>query len=84
MIKVNVHFNQNGKVNEETVEDAFVASSEPFYIGLALNPSPGLWEFLKSGKRPAIEVENKLSNYKVEFSIDVGENTLFFLSPLSD
>lgn len=84
MITASVHFTKDGKETVANVEDAFVASEEPYYIGIGLRPSPGLWEFLKSGKNSAIELDGKILEYRVEFSIDVGENTLFFLSPFSD
>lgn len=84
MITATVHFAHNGQSSVSSVEDAFIASEEPYYVGLGIRPSPGLWEFLKAGKKPAIEIAGKTSEYRVEFSIDVGENTLFFLSPVAD
>ncbi len=84
IITAKVHYQKEENDVVDTVEDAFIASSEPYYLGLALRPSPGLWEFLKSGKAPSIESESGVVQYSVEFSIDVGENTMFFLSPAKD
>lgn len=84
LLSVVIHYRKNGNDRVETVDDAFIASSEPFYLGLAVRPSAGLWEFLKSGGNPVIESDGKASEYRAEFSIDVGENTLFLMSAVSD
>ncbi len=84
IIQAKVQHRQKGQAVETVVEDAFIASTSPYYLGLALRPSPGLWEFLKSGGKPVVETDAGTFSFRVEFSIDVGENTIFFLSPEED
>lgn len=84
MISAKIHFRSGEKDNVVESEDTFEASSAPEFVGLMLRPSPGLWEFLKAGGEPSIEINGKAGVYRTEFSLDVGENTFFFFSPAKE
>jgi hypothetical protein len=63
------------------LDNIFVASETPFFIGIIVKPSKKSWmhfkksrEVMLSGRREAV--------FYVKFNIDVGENTIFFLSPV--
>ncbi len=75
-------FIKNRQQHEERVDESFVASMSPLYLGLIIKPSAGLWEHLKSadridlGKSGVDPVE-----FKIAYRIEVGENTIFFVTP---
>lgn len=70
----------NGKKSEEDVR-AFYASREPLYYGIVLKPGIGLWEIMKSSNKVIMECGGDTNEYVVKYSIDVGENSFFFLTP---
>ncbi len=85
MIGAVCHFSgPDGKRIDERVENAFVASKSPFFLCLVIPPGKGLWEFLKSGGKPFVETGGEVNRYSTSYVIDVGENTLFFLTPLEE
>lgn len=61
--------------------NAFYASKEPEFLGVMIKPSKGLWEYLKASRKPLLEINGRAKEYSVKYYIDVGENTIFFLTP---
>ncbi len=61
---------------------AFVASVEPPYIGILMKPSPYQWEeIMEEGfVRLSFTEEDVVFDLKVKYRIEVGENTIFFVT----
>lgn len=74
-------FQLEGKVLEEKIENYFIASRSPLYVGVILPPSKGAWTYMKGGNTIVIEVNNFSSQFRIPYRIEVGENTIFFLKP---
>lgn len=70
-----------GKKAEYSVENWFTASANPLYIGIIAKPSPGLWEYLSRSKSVILESDGPEGEYKISYRIEVGENSIFFLTP---
>jgi hypothetical protein len=61
-------------------EEYFVASKDPLYYGLIINPSSELWGYMVEARDIECTVNNKLEKYNIPYRIDVGENSLFFIT----
>lgn len=76
-----VYFRKEKEISGK-VDSYFVASRNPFYIGIIMKPSSGVWEILKSSSTANLRVEGKnICEYEIPYKIEVGENTIFFLKP---
>ena len=69
-------------------EGWFIASRDPFYIGIILPPDPGLWALLSSSKEITVSISGETRKFSVRQRIEVGSNSIFFLKlediPFSD
>ncbi len=63
--------------------NTFVASDTPFFIGVILKPSDPSWARFKKSHEIILggRVE---AEFSIKYNIDIGESTIFFLSPLGD
>ncbi|MHB8360996.1 MAG: hypothetical protein ACYDAO_00900 [Thermoplasmataceae archaeon] len=73
------------RVSDQSSKDdfkAFVASLEPPYIGILMKPSPYQWEeIMEEGfVRLSFTDEDNVYDLKVKYRIEVGENTIFFVT----
>ena len=71
----------NGEKVEYPVENFFKASENPLYLGVIAKPSPGLWELLSRSKAVVVVTDDFPITYKISYRIEVGENSIFFLTP---
>ncbi len=72
----------NGSSERHDIDNYFVASDKPFFLGLIIEPSAGLWAYLKNNAEIVIEYSGKSANFKVPYKIEVGRNTIFFITPV--
>lgn len=79
-------FRESGKESEALLEDYFVASVNPFYLGILLKPSRGIWEYLKNNDSVIIRLGKSGPHFEMnlKYRIEVGENTIFFLNPTEE
>lgn len=82
MTSISVISTENGRRKEYSVEKWFIASEKPQYIAIVTKPSPGLWEHLSQSKVAVIELDGKSCNYNIPYRIEVGESTIFFVTPV--
>lgn len=81
-MKATAIYFKKGKEYRAELGRCFVASSNPFYLGIPVKPSTGAWEYLKSASEVhLVGQESKLLKFDIKYKIEVGENTIFFLSP---
>lgn len=69
------------KGERKTIESGkwFIASSDPFYVGVILPPEPGFWAAIASSKNISIDFDGETLRFKVDQRIEVGSNSIFFL-----
>lgn len=79
---ISVLYKDLEKERKIEIENFFIASRTPLYIGLIIKPSKGLWEYLKNHNDVIVSFENEKESYQfdVEYKIEVGENTIFFIN----
>ncbi len=84
-MKVNFVYFSNRSENTAEIENCFIASKTPLYLGLIVKPSTGAWEYLKSAQNLFIrEKAGTTLNFNIIYKIEVGENTIFFVTPDRD
>ncbi len=71
----------DGQKVEYPVENFFKASESPLYLGVIAKPSPGLWELLSRSKAVLVVTDDLPITYRISYRIEVGENSIFFLTP---
>lgn len=81
MTSISVISTHNSKRKEYLVDKWFIASESPQYIAIVTKPSPGLWEHLSQSKEAVLELDGKSYNYNIPYRIEVGESTIFFVTP---
>ena len=69
---------QSGKTYE--IENVFVASRQPLFLGLILKPSDAAWNHIKSTKEILVNGK-ELKGFTVKYGIEVGESSIFFITP---
>ncbi|MEM0157352.1 MAG: hypothetical protein QXN26_04720 [Thermoplasmataceae archaeon] len=74
-------FAENSGRIREKLENHFIASQNPLYIGIILKPSHGAWIRMSRAKTVVLEIDGKPGEYSVPYRIEVGENSIFFLKP---
>lgn len=72
---------ENGNRIQYDINRSFIASEKPLYIGVITKPEPGLWNHLSTSRSVVMEVDGKASDFKIPYRIEVGESTIFFLTP---
>ncbi|MCL5804300.1 MAG: hypothetical protein M1306_03225 [Candidatus Thermoplasmatota archaeon] len=75
-------YHVNGSTERYDVKNYFVASDRPFFLGLIIEPSAGLWAYLKNSSDIVMEFSGKSANFRVPYKIEVGRNTIFFITPV--
>lgn len=81
-MKATAIYFKNGKEQRAELEKCFVASYNPFYLGIPVKPSTGVWEYLKSASHIHLSGhKSKLLKFNIKYRIEVGENTIFFIRP---
>ncbi|MHB8396333.1 MAG: hypothetical protein ACYDAZ_03605 [Thermoplasmataceae archaeon] len=70
----------DGKVARQ-LENVFIASVKPPYLGVICSPADPSWQTLQSMKKVLVSSDGRESPFIIEYRIDVGENTIFFLKP---
>lgn len=73
-----------GKRHDYKVEKWFKASDSPIYIAIITKPSPGLWELLSRSKEIVMEMDGESQGYRIPYRIEVGESTIFFVTPTDE
>ena len=63
--KLRAVYHVNGSTERYDVENYFVASDRPFFLGLIIEPSAGLWAYLKNSSDIVMEFSGKSANFKV-------------------
>jgi hypothetical protein len=71
----------NNKKAEFSEKEYFIASQEPLYYGLIINPSSDLWSYMVEFDQVECKINNKTEKYSIPYRIDVGENSIFFIMP---
>ena len=76
------HIRSENHDKSQSMFKAFVASVDPPYIGLLMKPSPFQWEeIMEEGfVRLSFPEEDVVFDLKVKYRIEVGENTIFFVT----
>lgn len=76
------HIRSENQDKSQTMFKAFVASIEPPYLGILMKPSPFQWEeIMEEGfVRMSFQDRDKVFDLKVKYRIEVGENTIFFVT----
>lgn len=75
-----VHSSRNREIAEET-DRFFVASFNPFYLGIMVKPSAAIWTVMKSASEVTLRADRDLMEFEIAYRIEVGENTVFFIKP---
>ncbi|MEM0139271.1 MAG: hypothetical protein QXZ44_01460 [Ferroplasma sp.] len=70
----------NDKMIKLKNKDYFVASENPYYIGIIVNPSSDQWGKLVEAKSIEVKTGNSIKSFKIPYRIDVGENSIFFIT----
>lgn len=71
-----------GNKHEKLTEGKyFIASADPLYYGLIVNPSSELWGFMVENHSIKTDIDGDLQEYAIPYRIDVGENSIFFIKP---
>ena len=82
-MQVKVHHirSENYDKSQSTFK-AFIASIEPPYMGILMKPSPFQWEeIMEEGfVRLSFPGQDMVLDLKVKYRIEVGENTIFFVT----
>ena len=83
IMQVKVHHirSENHDKSQSTFK-AFTASVEPPYMGILMKPSPFQWEeIMEEGfVRLSFPGQDMVFDLKVKYRIEVGENTIFFVT----
>lgn len=79
-------YRESGIEVETDLDNYFVASNTPFYLGIMLKPSKGIWEYFKNNDTLILKIGKgeKYFEAKLKYRIEVGENSIFFLTPLDE
>ena len=82
-MQVKVHHirSENHDKSQSTFK-AFISSIEPPYMGILMKPSPFQWEeIMEEGfVRLSFPGQDMVLDLKVKYRIEVGENTIFFVT----
>lgn len=81
MKKMIIVATDKGQRVEYPVQNSFVASEKPLYIGIITKPEPGLWGYLSRSKTIFLDMEGKAEEFRIPYRIEVGESTIFFITP---
>ncbi len=81
MAQMKILSSNEGEKIEFPVENWFIASENPLYVGIIIKPSPGLWELLSRSKNVLMQKDDSTTQYSIPYRIEVGENSIFFLTP---
>lgn len=81
-LKLRAVYYVDGSTKMFEVSNYFVASDKPLFLGLIIEPSAGLWAYLKNSSDIVIEFSGKSANFRVPYKIEVGRNTIFFITPV--
>ncbi len=65
-------------------DNYFIASKDPYYIGIIINPSSRYWELFVNSKEVIINNNGDKKAFKISYRIDVGENSIFFLTQTNE
>ncbi|MFG1414663.1 MAG: hypothetical protein AAE986_00685 [Thermoplasmataceae archaeon] len=79
MINIVIH-SDRGK-EKVKIDRHFVASDEPLFIGLIVSPSERIWPLMKNADSAILEIGGKSYSFRIPYKIEVGRNTIFFVSP---
>jgi hypothetical protein len=63
------------------IDHYFVASDEPLFIGLIISPSERIWPQMKNADSAVLEIGGKSYKFRIPYKIEVGRNSIFFVSP---
>jgi hypothetical protein len=65
------------------INNVFIASENPLYLGLVLKPSDASWSFIKSTREILVKGK-EIVRFSVKYGIEVGESSIFFITPSSE
>lgn len=69
------------KKEKVSIDHYFIASDEPLFIGLIISPSERIWSRMKNVDSAILEIGGKSYSFKIPYKIEVGRNSIFFVSP---
>ena len=69
-----------GERTTEEISNWFIASVSPLYLGIISKPSPGLWAYLSHSSGLIIEINDESFEFRITYRIEVGENSIFFVT----
>lgn len=81
MVSIKAIFVNKGGRSEQSLDKWFIASESPVYIGIITKPSPGIWEYLTQSREVVLEFDGKSHGFTVPYRIEVGESSIFFVTP---
>lgn len=81
MKEIKLVLGKDGKSSDHNVENFFLASSAPLYIGVIARPSSPLWVQLSASRSGVVEIDGTPMEFSIPYRIEVGENSIFFLKP---
>ncbi len=66
---------------EFQLDNCFVASEVPLYIGVICKPSDPAWSQLQASREVLLVEDGSQKPFVQEYRIEVGESTIFFIKP---
>lgn len=81
MVSITAVVMENGSRKDYPVENWFVASQSPLYLGVITKPSPGIWGFMSRSHEVVLEISGKSRTFRIAYRIEVGESSIFFVTP---
>ncbi len=70
----------NNKKVEFNEKEYFIASRKPLYYGVIISPSSDIWSYMVESGKVECKIENTNKKYSIPYRIDVGENSIFFIT----
>ncbi len=70
---------ESGNCRDMDSKRWFVASENPFYLGIILPPGPNTWADISTSKIVEVKFMGEFRRFGVKQRIEVGENSIFFL-----
>ncbi len=83
MENVRVIYSRDHEKVVDSARQFFIASDDPFYVGIIASPSEPLWNHLSRSKTAVLDIDGRVSEFSIPYRIEVGKNSIFFLKPSS-
>lgn len=80
-MSVEAFYFEKGKEVSGNADNYFTASENPYYAGIIMKPSTGVWELMKGSDTVNLRNGGEVAEFSIIYRIEVGENTIFFIRP---